>query len=462
MHTPEAVNGSVRPTKAAVNHQLSPSSLAKIDTKSYQPRMDDSTQIPLSHIGSLDASHTMLMEQSILPYIVSRSLQITIHMKELLKRAGHSSPKQEVNITVSVKAERLVTHPNSKWCWKAVGSQYPTVPLFTPTTSQLDVRTASDTMTIMIPSGNSEDIRHDMVVPFIFNAMCKENAINIFRLVIESSNSGVVYQRERPMITLNLSETQVPEHGVQYCNDVTLEICRDVDPLWSWYWQDSKRALSQKTRILSVMDTIPLEENKSNEPQLVLTTPQPVLSWEKPADMDFDQIAQQLSILPDPNEKNVSPPIIETTSPITPIPFNINGHNHHYSNGVMKEYLRGSPKLKSPRTTFGSAGIKSKVPNINCKDLTMQSLYEMIGSLSPTPTTPLSATGSNFEWPSVNVSEKKNSRRARKPTPLTMNIDKIDKKNTMSPATQRQHTPFLVSMMAADSQKDAMMADAEK
>ncbi|KAL0476851.1 hypothetical protein AKO1_005685 [Acrasis kona] len=467
MHTPEAVNGSVRPSNAAVNHGTPQSNLVKIDPKTLLPQVDDLISNPTVRISSLDPSHTVLLEHSILPYIKSRNLQLTFNRRDLTKQTDNVNTPSDTEDMVVVRAERLVTHPNSKWCWKTVSSQYPTVPLFTNISPPHIIKSTSEGMMIdlsAVPSPSTQDVQEDTKVSFTFNAMCRETVINIFRFVVQNKSNPSMC--ERIMFTLNLSDSQAPESGIQYCNDITLEICRDVDPLWSWYWQDNKRALSQKNRVLSVMDMIPLEDKMNAEPQLILTPPQPVLTWEKPADMDFNQIAQHLSSLPDPSNKSSnSPPIMEATSPVTPNNQSMFHHNHtlhHVSHhAVLKDYHARSPaKLKSPRTSFDP--IKSRqLPNINCKDITMQSLYEMIGSLSPTPTTPLSATG-NFEWPSAHVAEKKNpTRRTRKPAPLSMSIDKNDKKNTSSPATQKQLTPFFISMMAADGQRDTMMTESQ-
>ncbi|KAL0488188.1 hypothetical protein AKO1_002838 [Acrasis kona] len=295
MHTPEAVNGSVRPSNAAVNHGTPQSNLVKIDPKTLLPQVDDLISNPTVRISSLDPSHTVLLEHSILPYIKSRNLQLTFNRRDLTKQTDNVNTPSDTEDMVVVRAERLVTHPNSKWCWKTVSSQYPTVPLFTNISPPHIIKSTSEGMMIDLSAVaitiHTRCSRRHQGLIYILMPCAGTTVINIFRFVVQNKSNPSMC--ERIMFTLNLSDSQAPESGIQYCNDITLEICRDVDPLWSWYWQDNKRALSQKNRVLSVMDMIPLEDKMNAEPQLILTPPQPVLTWEKPADMDFNQIAQQ-------------------------------------------------------------------------------------------------------------------------------------------------------------------------
>jgi hypothetical protein len=357
----------------------------------------------MAEIKPLDAPR----EECLLPYATSRTFNLTIKKellqtgREYLRHVFHAAN----TLHLTVKAQRLVTHSESKWCWRDVTTQHRAIPLFNPLGQSEYYNSVLQDDALVVEFDLAKSPNQDISLPFAFNALCKDSVINIFRIVIDLAyqQRNIHTVSEHPIFAMSIGDQQDISRNVQYCNEITMDICKDIDPFFYWWWQDFERARQQQPRAIRMLDSVPTADQI--QPKIVLqqptqTTKSDEMEWSGP-DPEMQEIAKQISFLPDPQAASR--------------PRSTDFYALH----------RSSPHVESHR--------HSAPPGINTSNITMQSLYDMIGSLSPSPATPLTPN-ERAERP----------RRRKAPPPISTTNEKIH-----SPAP-RQTTPFLISSMGID------------
>lgn len=350
-------------------------------------------------MAELVLSHATL-EQSLLPFSTNRNLTLVVR-KEIIYSGREYVQKiyqDAKSLRLVIRAQRLVQESLKKWCWKNITSQSESLPLFSPTLHSDVYSTKIEQEDSLLVEIDFMKTNGDTSIPFAFNALCQDDVINIFRIVIDVAYEQTIIHSlpEHPIFAMstNMQQTSSNVHAV---NDLIMNICRDMDPFFQFWWSDLSRAIQQKPRAIQTLEALPT----ATPVAITVDQAQSDKMQEGGPDIELQRIAKQLSTLPDPN-------------------------------GRLKV-----PSIEKPKHRHSMPAITLDTTNI-----TMESLYDMIGNLTPSPATPVSF-GERIEKPTK-------SRRKKKVPPPIQTKDVLIRAKSPGGKTPKQLTPFLIAAMGSD------------